>query len=167
MYNKSIGADAQQAGSLKSVILARRSIPALCCFALLNDPVCRNMPLTLREVLPRLASELEVLLRSDDESKLADRIDSLEVVDRCRCDSDSSSYRILWRLITITGRKRIHRTGFVENMLNLYCSLAQGRANTFAPCEPGLMEIGRSSNSVLKRTKEKCFAIFITSPFRS
>ncbi len=47
------------------------------------------MPLILREVLPGLANELEVLLRSDDESKLADQIASLEVVDRCRCDSDS------------------------------------------------------------------------------
>jgi hypothetical protein len=47
------------------------------------------MSLKLREVLPGLASELEVLLRSDEESKLADQIDSLVVVDRCRCDIDS------------------------------------------------------------------------------
>jgi len=47
------------------------------------------MSLILREVLPGLANELEVLLRSDDESELADQIASLEVVDRCRCDSDS------------------------------------------------------------------------------
>ena len=47
------------------------------------------MPLILRGVLPGLARELKVLLRSDDESELADQIDSLEVVDRCRCDSRS------------------------------------------------------------------------------
>jgi len=47
------------------------------------------MPFILREVLPGLASELEALLRSDDESELADQIDSLQVVDRCRCDSPS------------------------------------------------------------------------------
>jgi hypothetical protein len=47
------------------------------------------MSLILREVLPGLATELEALLRSDDESELADQIASLEVVDRCRCDSDS------------------------------------------------------------------------------
>jgi hypothetical protein len=47
------------------------------------------MPLILKEVLPGLANELEVLLRSDDESELADQIASLEIVDRCRCDSDS------------------------------------------------------------------------------
>jgi hypothetical protein len=40
------------------------------------------MPLILREVLPGLASELEVLLRSDDESEL-------NVVDRCHCASES------------------------------------------------------------------------------
>ena len=47
------------------------------------------MPLILRKVLPGLANELEVLLRSDDESELADQVASLEFVDRCRCDSDS------------------------------------------------------------------------------
>ena len=43
----------------------------------------------LREVLPGLAGELETLLRSDDEPELASQIGSLEVVDRCRCGSDS------------------------------------------------------------------------------
>jgi hypothetical protein len=47
------------------------------------------MNLVLQEVLPGLASELEFLLRSDDESELADQIASLKIVDRCRCDSDS------------------------------------------------------------------------------
>ena len=47
------------------------------------------MSLILQEVLPGLASELEVLLRSDDESELASQIASLTVVDRCRCDVDS------------------------------------------------------------------------------
>jgi hypothetical protein len=43
----------------------------------------------LREVLPGLASELEALLRTDDELELASQIASLTVVDRCRCDLDS------------------------------------------------------------------------------
>ena len=43
----------------------------------------------LREVLPGLAQELEALLRAGNESELAAQISSLEVVDRCRCDSDS------------------------------------------------------------------------------
>jgi hypothetical protein len=47
------------------------------------------MSLVLREVLSGLASELEALLRSDDESELASQIASLTVVDRCRCDVDS------------------------------------------------------------------------------
>jgi hypothetical protein len=47
------------------------------------------MSLYLREVLPGLANELEVLLRDDDEAELASQIASLKVVDRCRCDSAS------------------------------------------------------------------------------
>jgi hypothetical protein len=47
------------------------------------------MALILREVLPRLALELEALLRAHRETELADQVSSLEVVDRCRCDSDS------------------------------------------------------------------------------
>lgn len=47
------------------------------------------MSLLLREVLPGLANELEVLLRSDEELELASQITSLIVVDRCRCDLNS------------------------------------------------------------------------------
>src|SRR5205823_14091859 len=45
--------------------------------------------LTLRESLPELAAELETLLRKDNESALADQVQSLEIDDRCRCDSRS------------------------------------------------------------------------------
>jgi hypothetical protein len=44
------------------------------------------MSLILRESLPELAAELEALLRKDNESELADQIQSLEIEDRCRCD---------------------------------------------------------------------------------
>ena len=47
------------------------------------------MSLTLRDSLPELAAELEALLRSDSESELASQVHSLEIVDRCRCDSPS------------------------------------------------------------------------------
>jgi hypothetical protein len=47
------------------------------------------MSLLLQEVLPGLASELEVLLRGDEELELASQIASLMVVDRCRCDLNS------------------------------------------------------------------------------
>jgi len=47
------------------------------------------MPLTLRECLPELAAELESLLRNDNEMELAEQVQSLQIVDRCRCDSRS------------------------------------------------------------------------------
>jgi hypothetical protein len=47
------------------------------------------MSVILREVLPGLAQELEALLRANSETELADQVSSLEVVDRCRCNSDS------------------------------------------------------------------------------
>jgi hypothetical protein len=47
------------------------------------------MSLTLRESLPELVAELEMLLRVNNESQLADRVRSLEIFDRCRCDSAS------------------------------------------------------------------------------
>jgi hypothetical protein len=47
------------------------------------------MPLTLRECLPELAVELESLLRNDNEMEHAVQVQSLEIPDRCRCDSRS------------------------------------------------------------------------------
>jgi hypothetical protein len=42
----------------------------------------------LVEALPTLARELERLLRQSGESQLADQIDRLRIIDRCRCEDD-------------------------------------------------------------------------------
>jgi hypothetical protein len=44
--------------------------------------------LRLIEILPTLAKEIEELLNKQNESKLADQVVSLAIVDRCRCGED-------------------------------------------------------------------------------
>ena len=39
----------------------------------------------LKEYFPDLAIELECLLRQEEEYQLAEQIDELQIVDRCRC----------------------------------------------------------------------------------
>lgn len=43
--------------------------------------------LLLRDALPELASELKSLLEQDDLAQLAEQVDLLRIIDRCRCDS--------------------------------------------------------------------------------
>ena len=45
----------------------------------------------IMDVLPRLAAELEQLLRKCGESELASQVPSLAIVDRCRCGDDFCS----------------------------------------------------------------------------
>ena len=47
------------------------------------------MTLTLRECLPDLVVELEALLRAENEIALAEQVQFLEIVDRCRCGDRS------------------------------------------------------------------------------
>ena len=47
------------------------------------------MTLTLRECLPDLVVELEALLRAENEPALAEQVEFLEIVDRCRCGDRS------------------------------------------------------------------------------
>lgn len=49
----------------------------------------KSMTLTLRECLPDLVTELEALLRAENETALAEQVQFLEIVDRCRCGDRS------------------------------------------------------------------------------
>ena len=42
----------------------------------------------LVEYFPELATELETLLRAEEEPALADQVSSLRIIDRCRCGDD-------------------------------------------------------------------------------
>lgn len=47
----------------------------------------------LNDILPKVAKELETLLRSENLNELADQVSTLKVFDKCRCgDSFCSSF---------------------------------------------------------------------------
>ncbi|HUQ31997.1 MAG TPA: hypothetical protein VM095_07750 [Pyrinomonadaceae bacterium] len=50
------------------------------------EPSDMSQPL-LRDALPELSAELKSLLENDDLPQLAEQIESLRLVDHCRCDS--------------------------------------------------------------------------------
>ncbi len=45
-------------------------------------------PFLLRDVFPDVATELHALLLAEGETLLADQVESLQIVDRCRCTDD-------------------------------------------------------------------------------